>query len=349
MGCRVFVAGATGKVGMELIRQTYSNAPVDNIKPEPMNIVGLASSTHYLYSRYGISEKDALSFSRKELTGRKHDSLYSMIRMLRRDPLVMHIVDATSGRYMQDFHIGIITSTHHSINTANKNPLVYSNPGIFIKLTSDKRRYRYSCSVMAGAGAVECVEMIVNKGGRVTMIEGCLSGTIGFVLSKMENGLKPSSAIDEAVRLGYAEPDWEIDMNGGDVAKKIIILARTAGIKAEMRDVTVVPLLERGAAREAELMLRANNAITKGMRLKYIARMSVRNGGYKISVKPEEVPAGSALGMLEGNMNRVTISVEGSESAISMKAPGAGAEVTAKNIRRGLLCQIDPKRSAYDA
>ncbi len=337
---RVFIVGASGKVGRELLRHTYANLPIEgDIVPEPMMVVGLANKAAHIYSRDGITERDAVRFAGKELNGTGHERLESLIALLREEPGPMHIVDATGERYALGFHIGIVASTPHSIVTANKNPLVYSGMDTFSKLVSDLGRYRYSCSVMAGAGAVECAGMIREKGDGVAQIEGCLSGTAGFVLSGMELGVPPSAGIEEAVRLGYAEPDWGSDMDGSDSAKKILILARSAGMRAGIGDVAKVPIAEGKRIMDGELMNRMRAAMEKGMRLRYIARMRNESGACSMTVGLEEVLAQSDLGRLEGPMNKIIIRSDGIKNPLVIEAPGAGIYVTAQNIRRDILYQ----------
>jgi aspartokinase/homoserine dehydrogenase 1 len=44
--------------------------------------------------------------------------------------------------------------------------------------------------------------------------------------------------VKQAQEEGYTEPDPRLDLNGSDVMRKIMILAREAGHKIEMQDIS---------------------------------------------------------------------------------------------------------------
>ncbi|MGA7614921.1 MAG: bifunctional aspartate kinase/homoserine dehydrogenase I, partial [Thermoanaerobaculia bacterium] len=97
------------------------------------------------------------------------------------------------------------------------------------------------------------VEAIRDSGDRVSRISAVLSGTISFVLDQLHEGVAFSDAVAEAFRLGYTEPDPRIDLSGEDVARKLVILARRAGISLEREEISLEPLVSGGAGWDGDI------------------------------------------------------------------------------------------------
>ncbi len=71
----------------------------------------------------------------------------------------------------------------------------------------------------------------------MTKIEGVFSGTMSFLFNSFApaggSAAKWSDGVRKAKQLGYTEPDPRDDLNGLDVARKLTILARLAGLEVE--------------------------------------------------------------------------------------------------------------------
>ena len=72
--------------------------------------------------------------------------------------------------------------------------------------------------------------MLRATGDKVHRIEGCLSGTLGYVCDRLEQGERLSSIVREAQENGYTEPDPALDLSGVDVGRKALILARISNL-----------------------------------------------------------------------------------------------------------------------
>merc|ERR1711966_46787 len=75
---------------------------------------------------------------------------------------------------------------------------------------------RYESTVGAAVPVVAMLQGLVRQRDHIELIEGILSGTLGFIMSRIERGDKMGSAIREAVKRGYAEPDPRLDLGGLD-------------------------------------------------------------------------------------------------------------------------------------
>ena len=240
----VFIIGATGKVGATLVRHIYQRGDTDaSLHANPTRVVGLASSSSYIYSDRGIRHTDAANFV-KTKRGRLYDSLGDFVALAkkRRDDLIF--VDATAlNEPMLAFHKKIIGETLCRIVTANKNPIAFSDYKTFRFLTKEPRRYGYRCSVMAGADAVPFLRDLRDVEDRPSTIEGCFSGTLGYITSMLEKNIPFSTILKRAVDNGYTEPDPQDDLNGLDVARKLVVLTRSAGYPADLQRFKVHPFI----------------------------------------------------------------------------------------------------------
>lgn len=354
----IFVVGATGKVGRELLAQVYANDVDPEAHRNPTSVVGLADSSSYLYDEEGISAEDALRFSNREAKGALHRGLPSLVDLLRDKKGTVHVIDVTAAQDALGLHMGIINDTRHSIVTANKIPLAYSGMGTFRRLVSETQRYGFRCSVMAGAEAVDFVRDLADVGDRPRKIEGCFSGTLGFITTGLERGVPLSSIVVEAIGRGYTEPDPANDLDGSDVAKKILILARLSGSDVRMEDIRLSPfvsddclvrndpkgLIDKLRSVDSHYSDMVGSAKERGKVLRYVARMHSmpNNARPTISVGLEEVDRGSPLGQLSGMLNKIVVTTGTyNENGYVVEAPGAGVRITAQNIRRDLLHQLN--------
>src|SRR6185503_11203999 len=103
---------------------------------------------------------------------------------------------------------------------ANKRPLAgprRQSSELWEKVAAANQRMLTEATVGAGLPIFDTYRKLVESGDRVLKIEGCLSGTLGFVLTEVERGKSFSQAVKRAMELGYTEPDPRDDLSGADV------------------------------------------------------------------------------------------------------------------------------------
>jgi len=207
--------------------------------------------------------------------------------------------------------------------------------------------YRYETTAGAGLPVVQTVQDLVATGDRVRSIRGAVSGTLTFLFSALRQGRAFSEAVQTAIDRGYAEPDVRDDLSGEDVARKFLILARTAGFAIERTDVRVESLVPEGLSGcsyasfldrlttvDARWRKRSRAAAANEAVLQYVGRFSPDG----IDVGVRQVSQDTAFGRLEGQNNLFEITTDRyAEAPLVVRGPGAGPEVTAAGVLSDVL------------
>ncbi len=236
---------------------------------------------------------------------------------------------------------------------ANKLPLVGDRASlrdIASTAAIHGRRLRYEATVGAGLPVIDTITRLEESGDVIHSIEGCPSGTLGYVFAELARGVAFSAAVRGAHAAGYTEPDPRLDLSGVDVARKALILGRCLGFAGELTDIAVEPLVqpEPGAASvdeffaalpslDAAWAARTAAAAADGAVLRY--RVRVTAGGIQVGVVP--VPRGGVLGALEGTDNQFAFTTARyADRPLVISGPGAGAPVTAAGVVGDVLALL---------
>jgi homoserine dehydrogenase len=228
---------------------------------------------------------------------------------------------------------------------ANKKPLS-EDYDTFARLTAHPRGHiAYEATVGAGLPIIHTLRALVDVGDELVDMTACLSGTLGYLCTELEDGRRLSQVVPEARARGFTEPDPRDDLGGADVRRKALILARTMNQHLELDDVPGAPMipLEEGdveawlaglARHDVALATRVRSAREQGDVLRYVARILPG----KCEVGLREVPRLSAVGRLRGTDNILTVHTRFyGERPLVISGPGAGPEVTAAGIFGDLL------------
>lgn len=208
-------------------------------------------------------------------------------------------------------------------------------------------RYGDSATVGAGLPLLRSLRELREGGDRIHAIAGVLSGSLAWLFNHYD-GMRPFSAlVRQAREAGYTEPDPRDDLSGEDVRRKIVILARAAGVELEPQDVEVTSLVPPELAMlpaeavdaalpalDIPLRRRFAEAYKHGGKLRFIARLECdAKGEAKARVGLESLPDDDPLASGAGTDNKVAIwSDRYRTQPLVIQGPGAGAEVTAAGL-----------------
>ncbi|MBI2397378.1 MAG: homoserine dehydrogenase [Xanthomonadales bacterium] len=244
--------------------------------------------------------------------------------------------DAVAGRHAHWLAQGIDVVT---ANKLGQGASLLRWQAIRAAQTAGRARYGDAATVGAGLPFLRSIRALVAGGDRIDAISGVLSGSLAWLFDRFD-GTRPFSAlVREARDLGYTEPDPREDLSGCDVRRKLLILARAAGIALDEQDVQVSPLLDATLAEvgreqvdatlprlDAPLHLRLDAARSRGARLRVVARWHA--GGASVGL--EALAADDELAGGSGTDNRLVLhSTRYRDRPLQIQGPGAGTDITA--------------------
>ncbi|KAF2457900.1 homoserine dehydrogenase-domain-containing protein [Lineolata rhizophorae] len=219
----------------------------------------------------------------------------------------------------------------------------------------------HESTVGAGLPVLSTLADLVDTGDRVRRIEGVFSGTLSFLF----NGFMPvgggtggsggssfSAEVKKAKELGYTEPDPRDDLNGLDVARKVTILARLAGLPvaappAAFPVQSLVPAELEGVASGDEFLARLGefdgamdkvrkDAAQKGKVVRYVGSVDVENNELKVGL--ETFDPSHPIAALKGSDNVIAFYTERyGANPLIVQGAGAGGEVTAMGVTGDLI------------
>ncbi|CAL2257992.1 unnamed protein product [Prunus armeniaca] len=232
---------------------------------------------------------------------------------------------------------------------ANKKPLT-STMEDYDKLISYPRRIRHESTVGAGLPVIASLNRILSSGDPVHRIIGSLSGTLGYVMSEVEDGKPLSQVVQSAKNLGYTEPDPRDDLSGMDVARKALILARLLGRCINLDDIKIESLYPEEMAPsvmsiedflgtgilslDKDIQERVSKASLNGNVLRYVCVIDAS----RCQVGIQELPKDSPLGRLRGSDNVLEIYTRCyNDQPLVIQGAGAGNDTTAAGVLADII------------
>jgi aspartokinase/homoserine dehydrogenase 1 len=355
----LLVLGA-GIVGAELLAQVAEQR--EELKRErglhPV-VVGIATSRRLLFDRDGLDLdgwRERLADEPEATPARFGPVTPDVLDRLARltGPV---LVDCTAADGMEELYEQAFARGIHVV-AANKKPLTTPQARRDALLASARqhhRGYRYETTVGASLPVIGTLQDLVQTGDEVHLVEGSLSGTLGFLTNALMDGVRLDAAVRDAKEKGYTEPLPQDDLSGLDAARKGIILARELGFELELDDVALTPFVpaELLAERDLEAFYRAlaghadelartlARLREEGRVLRYLARVdpsAPSRGEPVVTVGPVGVPSDHPAAGLRGSESFVAFHTRRYQLyPLIVRGAGAGGAVTAAGVLADVL------------
>jgi aspartokinase/homoserine dehydrogenase 1 len=217
--------------------------------------------------------------------------------------------------------------------------------------------WQYESSVGSALPILTTLRDLIQTGDDVQLLRGCLSGTMAYVFRNMDEETSFSEAVGKAVEQDFAENDIREDLSGTDACRKIVILAREAGLDISVEDVeieSIIPdeiinkkyegtkeerdaaILEDLKALDAPMLERYRAAKAEDKLLRYKFVIDVANKKCKCSL--EGVDNTDTLYRLRENENLVAFETSRyTTSPLIVKGAAAGPDLSASGMFADLL------------
>jgi homoserine dehydrogenase len=210
--------------------------------------------------------------------------------------------------------------------TANKALLAEKGDALFDLARQKGLDLYFEAAVAGGIPIIRALEQSLAS-DEILSVQGIINGTSNYILTEMaERGFDFEDALKSAQEAGYAEADPTLDINGGDAAHKLAILATLAfGVRVHPEHIATEGI-DVVDAHDIEYA----DGFDYAIRPMAIAKRS-DDDVLDLRVHPALVPLDNPLAHITGALNAVSVRGERVGTCL-LSGPGAGAAPTATSV-----------------
>lgn len=338
-----------GNIGSSWL-SLFSEQKAELEKRRGMNfeLVAVVDSQTYWFDDQGI---DATSvgkrFDDEAIANNGNDWLERLGSIQGYDEAVILDVTASpvlAAKYLQIAQQGIHLISANKVAGSASSEYYHQVQDAFAKIS---RHWLYNATVGAGLPINHTVRDLRESGDDIIALSGIFSGTLSWLFQQFDGTVPFSELVDLAWQQGLTEPDPRADLDGSDVMRKLVILARESGldiepenvkveslVPAELQELSLDDFFDKASVLSEELAERLEKAHSQQKVLRYVARLE-KNG--KATVGVEALSKEHALANLLPCDNIFAIESKWyKDNPLVIRGPGAGREVTAGAIQSDL-------------
>ena len=352
-----FGAGTIGGTMIDQIRDQKAKLLKENVD---IKVLCITTIDGMLLKEDGIDLSDWRNQMKKPDYPFGPQNVDDIIKFVKeKKPLNPVFVDCTASYDLPERYLDILNAGM-SIATPNKRANSMDiNFYHELRRTANKmhRRFLYETNVGAGLPIIDTLQNLYKSGDKLKSFNGIMSGSLSYIFGKLDEGIPFSKAVLEAKELRYTEPDPRDDLEGKDVARKALIIARESGYDIELSDIDMIPIFPKNfdASGTVEEFLQKLSQVDE-----YFAKKieSLKKEGKVLRMGASITDGKVSVGMLEVGTSDPLYGVRGGENAfvfyteryqpipLTVRGYGAGAGVTAAGVFGDILRTVsfNPER-----
>jgi len=346
-----------GFVGSELIAQL--NATRSHLKK--LKVVAIANIDTMQLSDKSYTPLPLTNWEADLYKSGLKPDLNAFIKYMAGSPDHAVIVDCTASEAIANMYPSWLRQ-NLSIVTPNKK--AFSGPlPLFREISALSANYSgkgvtpmtyHESTVGAGLPVLSTLVDFVKTGDEVIKIEGIFSGTLSYLFNNFSSVAEPavkgtfSQIVKIAKDLGYTEPDPRDDLNGLDVARKVTICGRLAGLELDLTTLAIeniVPeslrtcptaddFMAKLPAFDAHFTKLNEEAKRENKVLRYVGIVDPKGGS---GVKLVKYDTNHPFAGLQGSDNIIKFTTKYFPNGVIVQGAGAGGPPTAYGIFSDLL------------
>lgn len=327
--------GGVGKAFLKLVYDKKNELENEGIYIQINYIIG---RTGGVYNNHGIELQRFIDFlsNEKDITkycdGGKAEDINFELMLNNKDIDIMVEMTPTNKETGEPgiTHIRRCLENNINVVTSNKGPILIAYKKLYNLAKAHNVQLGIGCTTGGALPAINGGLMDL-AGADITSIEGVLNGTTNFILKEMEDtGCDYADALKEAQRLGIAETNPSLDVEGFDTASKLLILTNVLmNTEKTMKDISI-----EGITNVTPDDIKRANSLNK--KYKLVGKTEIVNNELEMTVKLQLLDPSNPLYGVEGK-NKAVRYISDTLGELTIIGGASGVTPAAASILRDII------------